>query len=276
MAPKPIASPVAVTWYPTLAVVMLAIGLIFTASFFIYEATISRKSRSLAKELITGTVASVFLGFGSLFLLLASGVYLAKRHGELMLLHLGIRPVLIVPSADATGEIMKTNDTIFSNRPKLAISDRLLYEGKDVSTAPHGEHWRRMRSICVLQLLSNKRVQSFRGVREEELGLLVDNVKQSCLLSLPVNLRCLLVELIQPYTVLEWVMTRLLRHPRVLKKVQNEIMGIANSKPDIAEIDLVQMHYLNAVIKETLRLYPPIPLLAPRESTKDVKIWAMT
>lgn len=80
------------------------------------------------------------------------------------------------------------------------------------------------------------------------------------------------MELIQLYTVLEWVMTRLLRHPRVLKKVQNEIMGIANSKPDIAEIDLDQMHNLNAVIKETLRLYPPIPLLAPRESTKDVKI----
>ncbi|XP_034226424.1 cytochrome P450 71A6-like [Prunus dulcis] len=66
-------------------------------------------------------------------------------------------------------------------------------------------------------------------------------------------------------------MTRPLRHPRVLKKVQNEIMGIANSKPDIAEIDLDQMHYLKAVI-EALRLYPPIPLLAPRESTKDVKI----
>ncbi|BFG39726.1 hypothetical protein CerSpe_260000 [Prunus speciosa] len=106
-----------------------------------------------------------------------------------MLLHLGIRPVLIVSSADAACEIMKTNDTIFSNRPELAISDRLLYEGKYVSTAPYGEHWRRMRSICVLQPLSNKRVQSFRGVREEELGLLVDNVKQSCLLSLPVNLR---------------------------------------------------------------------------------------
>lgn len=40
-----------------------------------YEATTSRKSRSLTKELITGAVASVFLGFGSLFLLLASGVY---------------------------------------------------------------------------------------------------------------------------------------------------------------------------------------------------------
>ncbi|PRQ46845.1 putative transmembrane protein [Rosa chinensis] len=75
MAPKPIASPVPDAWYPTLAVVMLSLGLLFTASFFIYEATSSRKSRSLAKELITGTVASVFLGFGSLFLLLASGVY---------------------------------------------------------------------------------------------------------------------------------------------------------------------------------------------------------
>ncbi|KAF8400996.1 hypothetical protein HHK36_014299 [Tetracentron sinense] len=74
-AAKPIASPVPDAWYPTLAVLMLAIGLAVTASFFIYEATSSRKNRSLAKEMTTGVVASVFLGFGSLFLLLASGVY---------------------------------------------------------------------------------------------------------------------------------------------------------------------------------------------------------
>ncbi|KAM6583436.1 hypothetical protein CsatB_010438 [Cannabis sativa] len=75
MAPKPITSPVPEVWYPTLAVVMLAVGLVLTAFFFIYEATSSRKTRSLAKELTTGAVASVFLGFGSLFLLLSSGVY---------------------------------------------------------------------------------------------------------------------------------------------------------------------------------------------------------
>ncbi|RYR77144.1 hypothetical protein Ahy_A01g001611 isoform B [Arachis hypogaea] len=40
-----------------------------------YEATTSRKTRSLAQELTTGAVASVFLGFGSLFLLIACGVY---------------------------------------------------------------------------------------------------------------------------------------------------------------------------------------------------------
>ncbi|GFQ07808.1 hypothetical protein PHJA_002924800 [Phtheirospermum japonicum] len=54
---------------------MLAIGLIIMASFFIYEATSSRENRSLAKELSTGAVASVFLGFGSLFLVLSSGIY---------------------------------------------------------------------------------------------------------------------------------------------------------------------------------------------------------
>ncbi|KAI4344514.1 hypothetical protein L6164_011731 [Bauhinia variegata] len=75
MAPKPIGSPIPDSLYPTLSVLMLAIGLVITASFFIYEATSTRKSRSLVKELTTGAVASVFLGFGSLFLLLASGVY---------------------------------------------------------------------------------------------------------------------------------------------------------------------------------------------------------
>ncbi|KAK7291839.1 hypothetical protein RIF29_07305 [Crotalaria pallida] len=75
MAPKAIGSPVPDAWYPTLSVFTLAIGLVLTAFFFIYEATTSRKTRSLAQELTTAAVASFFLGFGSLFLLLASGVY---------------------------------------------------------------------------------------------------------------------------------------------------------------------------------------------------------
>ncbi|KAK3152523.1 hypothetical protein QOZ80_2BG0160140 [Eleusine coracana subsp. coracana] len=75
MATASISSPVPVVWYPTLAVAMVAVGLMLTASFFIYEATSSRRSRSFAKEITTAAVASVFLGFGSLFVLLASGVY---------------------------------------------------------------------------------------------------------------------------------------------------------------------------------------------------------
>ncbi|GJR16119.1 cytochrome P450 71A1-like protein, partial [Tanacetum coccineum] len=67
---------------------------------------------------------------------------------------------------------------------------------------------------------------------------------------------------------IEWVMTELARHPKVLKKAQNEIRGITESKGEVEEGDLHHFHYLKAVIKETMRLHPPVPLLVPRESTQ--------
>lgn len=74
------------------------------------------------------------------------------------------------------------------------------------------------------------------------------------------------------YTVLEWAMTELLRHPNAMQRVQAEARRIAGDKSSITEDDLDQMRYLKAVIKETLRLHPPIPLLIPRESTQDTKV----
>ncbi|KAG6511723.1 transmembrane protein 258-like [Zingiber officinale] len=75
MAPKPVTSPIPIHLYPMLSALLLVVGLLVTAFFFIYEATTSTRNRCLAKELVTAAVASVFLGFGSLFLLLATGVY---------------------------------------------------------------------------------------------------------------------------------------------------------------------------------------------------------
>lgn len=74
------------------------------------------------------------------------------------------------------------------------------------------------------------------------------------------------------YTVLEWTMAELLRHPKIMKEVQDEVRGIVGDKSEITEADLDKMHYLNAVIKETLRVHVPVPLLVPRRSTQDVKI----
>ncbi|XP_074576034.1 uncharacterized protein LOC141832429 [Curcuma longa] len=75
MAPKPLTSPIPMHLYPVLSALLLVVGLLVSAFFFIYEATTSTRNRSLAKEIGTATVASGFLGFGSLFLLLATGVY---------------------------------------------------------------------------------------------------------------------------------------------------------------------------------------------------------
>lgn len=74
------------------------------------------------------------------------------------------------------------------------------------------------------------------------------------------------------YTTLEWTMTELLRHPKAMEKLQNEVKQVAQGKPEITEDDLGNLHYLTAVIKESLRLHPPAPLLVPRESRQDVKL----
>lgn len=74
------------------------------------------------------------------------------------------------------------------------------------------------------------------------------------------------------YAALEWAMAEILRNPGVMEELQKEIRGIAGHKDHVAEADLEEMKYLKAVIKESLRLHPPIPLLVPRESTQDIKI----
>lgn len=73
------------------------------------------------------------------------------------------------------------------------------------------------------------------------------------------------------HTTLEWAMAELTRHPRVIDKSQTEGRGIVASKTD-REDDLVEMQYSKAVMKETLQLHPPVPLLISRLSTGDVKI----
>lgn len=104
---------------------------------------------------------------------------LAKKHGPLMLLHFGNVPMLMASSPDAAREIMRVHDLSFSKRPVYKVHKKVVYDGKDLTFAPYGEYWKRMRGIFVLKLLSSKRVQSFRRIREEETALFMKNVEES-------------------------------------------------------------------------------------------------
>ncbi|WVZ24599.1 hypothetical protein V8G54_003143 [Vigna mungo] len=111
---------------------------------------------------------------------------LAQNYGSLMLLHFGKVPVLVVSSADAAREVMKTHDLLFSDRPQRKMNDVLLYGSKYLASSTYGEYWRQIRSLSVLHLLSTKRVQSFRRVREEETARMMENIRQCCRDSLQV------------------------------------------------------------------------------------------
>jgi hypothetical protein len=66
--------------------------------------------------------------------------------------------------------------------------DILLYGSKDVATCAYGEYWRQIKSLSVLHLLSNKRVPSYRHVREEETLRMMEYIKKRCSSASPVNL----------------------------------------------------------------------------------------
>jgi cytochrome P450 len=73
-------------------------------------------------------------------------------------------------------------------------------------------------------------------------------------------------------TTIEWILSELLRHPRVMKILQDEIQNVVGNKRMVEEKDLRKFNYLDMVIDETLRLYPAAPLLVPRESRESITI----
>lgn len=322
---------------------------------------------------------------------------LAKKYGPLMSMKLGSRPVLVVSSAKMAKEVLKTHDLTFSSRPEFLGLQKLSYSGLDVAFAPYGESWRETRKICVLHLLSNKQVQSFTPVREDEVFCMIrrisdlarsnhDNLTNlsEIVLSFTSSLICriafgkkfddqegsevkkfdelmyeaqamqgglfvsdylpsfswvdklsgmatrlektfqkldsfyqeLIDEHLKPNSsksmnkdildiliqlkeeqsssleltldhikavlmnifvagtdtsaaTIIWAMTSLIKTPNAMKKVQEEIRDRVGHKGRVDEDDLGKLPYLKAVIKEILRLYPPAPLLLPRETMKS-------
>ncbi|KAF7838265.1 cytochrome P450 71A1-like [Senna tora] len=325
---------------------------------------------------------------------------LSHKYGPLMLLHLGRTPSLVVSSAEIAREIIKAHDVVFSNRTQTTAAKIFFYGCKDVAFIHYGEEWRHKRKICVAELLSLNRVQSFEFIRKEEVEEMVSNIREACkrknkvspvinlsqiLIGASVNilLRCVvgnrcnalrgssnfddlarkvMIQLVdfsfgdfvpclwwmdyvtglipklkatfreldaffdeviaqhktddqsdrkekdfvdillhlqeEPMpefkltqqdikailvdmfvagsdtssTALEWAMTELVRNPSIMRKAQEEVRRVVGDKSKVEDIDVKQMKYLECVVKETLRLHPPAPLLAPRETRSTVKI----
>ncbi|XP_002515012.2 tryptamine 5-hydroxylase [Ricinus communis] len=327
---------------------------------------------------------------------------LSNSLGPLIYLRLGQVPTIVIHSAHLAKLVLRTHDHAFANRPQLISAQYLSFGCSDVTFSSYGAYWRQARKICVTELLSAKRVHSFRLVRKEEVDRLLDAVLTSsgkevdmsqmlfclandvlckvafgrrfmaekdgkgknlasvlmetqalfagfCLgdffpkwewvnsmsgyrkrllknlkdlkevcdeiieehlkkkkkkngtenadddddynekedfvdvllrvqkredLEVPItddNLKALVLDMFVAGTdtssaTLEWVFTELARHPRVMKKAQEEVRMIASGNGKVDESDLQHLHYMKAVIKETMRLHPPVPLLVPRES----------
>ncbi|XVF03641.1 hypothetical protein REPUB_Repub05bG0010600 [Reevesia pubescens] len=320
---------------------------------------------------------------------------LAKKHGSLMHLKLGELSHIVVSSPEVAKEVMKTHDINFANRPFSLVGEIIMYNYTDISLAPYGGYWRQLRKICTMELLSAKRVQSFRAIREEQVSNLIRTISSStgltinlgemlCNLSYSIVLetafagRCkqheafvsimgkileaaggfsisdlfpsikllhlisgmrakleklhqdvdeILESIIEEHRVgnrnqknrddvtddlvdvllnlqdhgglefpltndnikavildvliggtdtasntVEWAMSEMMKNPRTLEKAQTEVRQVFARTGDVNESDLHELKYMKLVIKETLRLHPPVPLLVPKENVERCEI----
>ena len=67
-------------------------------------------------------------------------------------------------------------------------------------------------------------------------------------------------------------MAEIMNDSRVMKKAQAEVREVFNMKGRVDENYINELKYLKLVVKETLRLHPPIPLLLPRECGQTCEI----
>ncbi|OWM71936.1 geraniol 8-hydroxylase-like [Punica granatum] len=79
-----------------------------------------------------------------------------------------------------------------------------------------------------------------------------------------------------PSSTLEWAMAELLRNPERLLKAQAELEQVIGRGNAVEESDIARLPYLQATVKETLRMHPPLPLLVPRRAGATVQVGGYT
>uniref|UniRef100_A0A8R7TRJ8 Isoflavone 2'-hydroxylase n=1 Tax=Triticum urartu TaxID=4572 RepID=A0A8R7TRJ8_TRIUA len=84
---------------------------------------------------------------------------LATRHGPLLSLCLGRRDAVVVTSLRLAKECFSSElDVNFANRPRFPSAREVSFGYTGLSAASYGPHWRAMRRIATVHLLSARRV----------------------------------------------------------------------------------------------------------------------
>ncbi|KAL5559125.1 hypothetical protein UlMin_035336 [Ulmus minor] len=98
---------------------------------------------------------------------------LSDRYGPVLFLWYGSRRVLVVSSPSAAEECLTKNDIVFANRPNLMLGKITGYNNTSVVWASYGDHWRNLRRISSLEILSTHRLQMLYSIRQDEVKSLI-------------------------------------------------------------------------------------------------------
>ncbi|KAJ1383760.1 Cytochrome P450 [Sesbania bispinosa] len=213
---------------------------------------------------------------------------LAKTHGPIMRLKLGQVTTIVISSAEIAKEVLQTHDLLFSNRTIPQAVAVLNHDHYSLPFMPVSDLWRDLKKICKNQLFSIKTLDASQDLRRRKLQELLIDIHKSeadeykdIILNLVKAIATPNLDLFVAGTdttsyAIEMAMAELMHNPNTMSKAKMELeqtIGIGNP---IEESDIARLPYLQAIIKETLRLHPPGPLLLPRKAKVDVEIHGYT
>lgn len=74
----------------------------------------------------------------------------------------------------------------------------------------------------------------------------------------------------------EWAMAELLHNPETFQKAREELLEVIGPQGQVQESDIDRLPYIQAIVRETLRLHPPVPLLLPYVAGDNVEVCGYT
>ncbi|KMT05454.1 hypothetical protein BVRB_7g175810 [Beta vulgaris subsp. vulgaris] len=104
---------------------------------------------------------------------------LAKKFGEMFLLRMGQRNLVVVSSPELAKDVLHTQGVEFGSRTRNVVFDIFTGKGQDMVFTVYGEHWRKMRRIMTVPFFTNKVVQQYRFGWEDEAEAVVNDVKKN-------------------------------------------------------------------------------------------------
>ncbi|KAK8661886.1 hypothetical protein V6N13_091474 [Hibiscus sabdariffa] len=104
---------------------------------------------------------------------------LTKKFGDIFLLRMGQRNLVVVSSPELAKEVLHTQGVEFGSRTRNVVFDIFTGKGQDMVFTVYGEHWRKMRRIMTVPFFTNKVVQQYRYGWEAEAASVVEDVRKN-------------------------------------------------------------------------------------------------
>lgn len=86
-----------------------------------------------------------------------------------MHLYFGSKPVIVGATVELAKSFLKTHDATLAGRPKLSAGKYTTYNYSDITWSQYGPYWRQARRMCLLELFSAKRLESYEYIRKQEM-----------------------------------------------------------------------------------------------------------